>query len=99
MRLWHLFFAVLLISVILTIARDPAGRVALVVFLTLVGETIAGLTAVMLLFRTVGAIGQAESPFAYVEALVATTLVLTVATIVMSSLLFFGAWLVQATVT
>jgi hypothetical protein len=96
MRIWHLFTAILTIGVLLAIMRDPVGRIALIVFATALGEVVFGTTAVMALFQTVGALGEAKSLFAHAEALATTTLVLIVATAVMSSWLFAGAWLVQA---
>jgi hypothetical protein len=96
MRIWHLFTAILTIGVLLAIMRDPVGRIALIVFATAIGEVVFGTTAVMALFQTVGALGEAKSLFAHAEALATTTLVLIVATAVMSSWLFAGAWLVQA---
>lgn len=94
MRLWHLFLGVGLLAVMLTIGRDPAGRVALVVFLTTLGEVVLGTTAVMMLFQTVGALGEAKGLYQHAEALVATTLVLMLGTALMSGLLFIGGWLV-----
>lgn len=61
MRLWHLLFAVFLASLALTVARDPVGRVALIVFLTTIGMVVLGTASVMMLFRAVGAIGMAQS--------------------------------------
>jgi hypothetical protein len=96
MRIWHLFTTVLVTGVLLAITRDPVGRIALIVFATALGEVVFGTTAIMILFRTIGALGEAKSLFAHAEALATTTLVLIIATAVMSSWLFAGAWLVQA---
>jgi hypothetical protein len=98
MRLWHVFFGVGLLAVMMTIARDPAGRVAMVVFFTTLGEVVVGTTAVMMLFQTVGAIGEAKGLYEHAEALVATTVVLALGTALMSGLLFIGAWLVVLSV-
>jgi hypothetical protein len=98
MRVWHLTAAVLMLGIIFSLVRDPVGRVALIVFITGLGETILGVTAIMALFQTVGAIGMARGLFEHAEAVAATTVVLAVATAVMSSWLFLGAWLVQATI-
>src|SRR5215831_7368085 len=95
MRLWHLVVFIMALGMILAIVRDPVGRIALIVFTTALGEVVIGTTAVLALFRTIGAIGEAKGLFAHAEA-VATTLVLIIATTVMSSWLFAGAWLVQA---
>jgi hypothetical protein len=96
MRLWHLVLLILVLGILLGIIRDPVGRIALIVFVTAVGEVILGTTAVMALFQTIGAIGMARGLFEHTQAVAATTLVLVFATAVMSIWLFIGAWLVQA---
>jgi hypothetical protein len=96
MRLWHLFVFILALSVILTIVRDPVGRIALIVFVTALGEVIIGTTAVLALFQTIGSLGEAKGLFAHAEAVATTALVLIIATTIMSTWLFAGAWLVQA---
>jgi hypothetical protein len=98
MRLWHLTVAILVLGIILSILRDPVGRVGLIVFVTALGEAVLGVTAVMALFQTVGAIGMARGLLDHAEAVAATTLVLIAATAVMSLWLFIGAWLINATV-
>jgi hypothetical protein len=98
MRLWHLVVVILALGVIFTIVRDPVGRIALIVFTTGLGEVIFGTTAIMALFQTIGAIGEAKGLFAHVEAIASTTLVLVIATSVMSLWLFAGGWLVQAAI-
>ena len=98
MRLWHLFVVILALSLIFSIARDPAGRVALIVFLTAVGEVVIGTTAIMALFQTIGSLGEAKGLFAHAEAVATTALVLIIATTIMSTLLFLGAWLVQQSI-
>jgi hypothetical protein len=95
MRLWHLIVFILALSLILAVVRDQVGRVALVVFATGVGEFVMGTTAVMALFRTIGALGEAKGLVAHVEAVATTTLVLVIATAMMSLWAFAGAWLVQ----
>jgi hypothetical protein len=95
MRLWHLFVLIMALSLLLTIVRDQVGRIALIVFITALGEVFFGTTAVMALFQTIGSLGEAKGLFAHVEALATTTLVLIVATTIMSSWLFAGGWLVQ----
>jgi hypothetical protein len=97
MRLWHLFVFILALSLILAIVRDQVGRIALIVFVTALGEVIVGVTAVLALFQTIGAFGEAKGLFAHAEAAATTTLVLIIGTTIMSSVLFVGAWLVQAT--
>jgi hypothetical protein len=96
MRLWHLFLLVLVLGILMAITRDVVGRIALIVFLTALGEVIFGTTAVMALFQTIGAIGMARGFFEHGQAVAATTLVLIAATTIMSIWLFVGAWLVQA---
>lgn len=97
MRLWHLTIAVLLLGIVFSLVRDPVGRVALIVFVTGLGETVLGVTAIMALFQTVGAIGMARGLLEHAEALAATTVVLAVATAVMTFWLFVGVWLIQTT--
>jgi hypothetical protein len=96
MRLWHLVLMILVLGILLSIIRDPVGRIALIVFVTAIGEVVFGTTAVMALFQTIGAIGLARGLFEHTQAVAATTLVLIFATAVMSLWLFIGAWLVQA---
>jgi len=96
MRLWHLVVFILVLGFLLAIVRDTVGRIALIVFLTALGEVVLGTTAVMALFQTIGAIGMARGLFEHGQALAATTLVLIFATTIMSMWLFIGAWLVQA---
>lgn len=98
MRLWHLLLGAVVLAVILTIARDPAGRVAMVVFCTTLGEVVLGTGAIMLLFQTVGAIGEAKGLYEHVEAVFATTVVLAVGTALMWGLLVIGGWLVLISV-
>ena len=63
MRLWHLVLLILVLGILLGIIRDPVGRIALIVFVTAVGEVILGTTAVLALFQTIGAIGMARGLF------------------------------------
>jgi hypothetical protein len=96
MRLWHLFVVILALCLILTIVRDQVGRIALIVFVTALGEVIMGAAAVMALFQTIGALGEAKGVLAHAEAVASTTLVVIIATAIMSMWLFAGAWLVRA---
>jgi hypothetical protein len=96
MRLWHLILVILALGVIMAIVRDTVGRIALIVFVTALGEAIIGTTAVLALFQTIGGIGEAKGLFAHAEAFATTALVVIIATTVMASWLFAGAWLVQA---
>jgi hypothetical protein len=99
MRLWHLFVVILALCVIFAIVRDQVGRIAFIVFVTALCEVIIGTTAVLALFQTIGSLGEAKGMFAHVEAVATTTLVVIIATTVMSSLLFAGAWLVRASLS
>src|ERR1017187_2877471 len=96
MRLWHLLVVIVALSLILAIVRDTVGRIALIVFVTALGEAIIGTTAVLALFRTIGGIGEAKGLFAHAEAFATTALVVIIATTVMASWLFAGAWMVKA---
>ena len=96
MRLWHLVVFIMGLGLVLAVVRDPVGRIALIVFVTALGEVIIGTTAVLALFQTIGSLGEAKGVVAHAEAVATTTLVLVIATAVMSSWLFAGAWLVQA---
>jgi len=96
MRLWHLGVFIAALCLILAIVRDQVGRIALIVFVTALGEVIIGTTAVLALFQTIGSLGEAKGLFEHAEAVATTTLVLIIGTTVMSSVLFVGAWLVQA---
>ena len=96
MRLWHLLVMILAIGLILAIVRDTVGRIALIVFVTALGEAIIGTTAVLALFQTIGGIGEAKGLFAHAEAFATTALVVIIATTVMASWLFAGAWMVKA---
>jgi hypothetical protein len=98
MRVFHLILLVFFAALALTLAREPVGRVALDVFVTGLGEFVFGLVAVMTLFRTVGSIGHANRPLAYLEAILTTALVLLVATLTMDGLFWIGIWLVQRVV-
>jgi hypothetical protein len=98
MRLWHLVFGIVVCSVVLSLARDPVGRVAVIVFVTGLGEVIMGTTALLALFQTLGALGEAETLVAHVEAIAFTAVVLAAATALMTGWLWIGAWLVRAAV-
>ncbi|AGA25903.1 hypothetical protein [Singulisphaera acidiphila] len=98
MRLWHLTLAIVLIALVLTVAQDAVGMVAIVVFITGLGEAVVGTTAIIALFQTLGSLGEAKGLSAHAEAVVATTVVLAVSTAIMTGWLFIGAWIVQAVV-
>jgi hypothetical protein len=96
MRLWHLTFGVLLVAIALSVARDPVGLVALIVFVTGLGEVVVGTAALLALFQSVGSFGEARGLPEHAEAVVATTVVLAVSSSMMTGLFFVGAWLVKA---
>ena len=98
MRLWHALLVVAASALALTLARDPMTRVVLIVFAAGLGMAGSGLAAVLALFRTVAAIGDARGLGEHAEAIAATTVVLAVGTAFMSACLFAGFWLVTATV-
>jgi len=98
MRLWHLILGVIVFSVVLSLIRDPVGRVAVIVFFTGLGEVVLGTSAIMALFQTLGALGEAKGLVAHSEALAATAFVLGIATGTMTAWLWVGAWLVKTTV-
>ena len=99
MRFWHIVVSILALAIVLSICRDQVGRIALIVFVTALGEVVFGTTAVLALFQTIGSLGEAKGLFNHAEAVATTTLVLILATAIMSSWLFAGAWLVQASIT
>jgi hypothetical protein len=98
MRIWHTLFAVFFVAVGLTLLRDPAGRVAVVVFLIGVAVLICGLTAIMMLFQTVGSIGAARGPGEVGIGVLATAVVLALAATIMAGMVAVGIGLVLAIV-
>ena len=95
MRLWHLIVGVAFVAALMGVCRDPAGVVFLIVFSTAMGELTFGLAAVMALFQTVGALGEARGIYEHIEALTATSIVLAIGTVTMSACLFAGFWLIE----
>ena len=98
MRLWHMFLLVAALAIVMTLFRDPMGRVFVIVFATGAGELVLGLAGVLALFQTIGAVGEARGLYDHLEALAATGVVLGLATCMMSGWLFAGAWLVATLV-
>jgi hypothetical protein len=98
MRLWHLVLGIFVTALALSIARDPIGRVALIVFVVGLGEVVSGTVALLALFQTVGAIGEADSLSTHAGAVLATSVVLAAATSIMAALFFAGGWLVNLAV-
>jgi hypothetical protein len=93
MRVSHLLLVVFFCAMLFGVAREPHGRVAIVVFFTGGTVLILALLAIMSLFRTLGAFGEARTAFAHLEALVATMLVLVVASVSINAVLWAGTWL------
>jgi hypothetical protein len=98
MRLWHLVSGILVLALVLAIAREPAGRVGVIVFIVGLGEVIVATTALLSLFQTVGAIGEAQSLSAHARAVLATSVVLALASAIMAALVFAGFRLVEISV-
>ena len=90
MKLWHLLFAVFGASLAFAVARDPVGRVGLVVFFTMIGLIVLGTSSVVMLFRTIGLIGMAQTVGDHLEALAATVGVLFFGTAGMLAVLWCG---------
>lgn len=95
MRLSTLAFLVLILALIFAIVRDEVGRVAVIVFFTGLGTVVAGLGSIMALFQTVGALGEARTVSAHVEALAATVLVLSFGSTLVLGLLLGGGLLIR----
>ncbi len=95
MRLSTTMFFVLVLAVAFALLRDEVGRVAVIVFITGLGVTVGGLMAIMTLFQTLGAFGEARTLAAHVEALASTVLVLAISSVGMLATMFAGAYLVQ----
>lgn len=87
MRVWHCAFLVLVSAVGIRLSQDAVGRVAIIVFLGL-GLTMAVATAsILMLFRSIGAIGEAKGALAHIEAISQAILVLVVSSGLMGGLL------------
>ena len=95
MRLSTLLFAILVLATLMGIVRDEVGRVAVIVFFTGLGTIVVVLGAILALFQTIGAFGEAQSLFSHVEALAATAVVLIVGSSMTLGLLFAGGLLMQ----
>jgi hypothetical protein len=94
MRIWHSILLVYLAALTLTLCRDPAGRVSIIVFLTGIAELICATAAVMMLFRTIGSIGEAKGMVGRLRGLVASVFVLAIAGGMMAGTLAFGLTMV-----
>lgn len=87
MRILHIVYAVFMLAMAFAVAREPVGRVALVVFIALGGELVCGTTAVMLLFQTIASIADSRDTLECVQGLMATAIVLAVASGLMLAML------------
>lgn len=87
MRILHIVYVVFMLAMALAVAREPVGRVALVVFVALGAELICGTAAVMILFQTVSSIAEARDALECVQGLMATAVVLAVASSLMLAML------------
>jgi hypothetical protein len=94
-RLWHLIYIVAGLAIVMTLARDPMARVMLIVIAMGIGEVIFGLAAIMALFQTIGALGEARELLEHAEALAATSFVLAVGSAVMCAWLYIGMLLIR----
>jgi hypothetical protein len=94
MRIWHNVLLVYLAALTLTLCRDPAGRVSIVVFVTGVAELICATAAVMMLFKTLGSIGEAKGLVGRLRGLGASVCVLIIAGAMMAGSLAFGLMIV-----
>jgi hypothetical protein len=88
-----------MLGLVFAIARDEVGRVSLIVFATGFAEFFLGTAAILMLFQTFGSLGDARGLAEHTVAIVATILVLIVATVVMNAVLWAGISLVESAVT
>ncbi len=93
MRVSHLMLLILIVAVAIALAREPAGRAAMIVFLTGLGVVTLALVALMTLFQTVGSLGEARGLAECCEALIATSLVLVLGAASVSGWLAAGLWI------
>lgn len=87
MRTSHLLFLVFGTALVLAICREPAGRVAVVIFFSGLIVTVVALVGLMSLFQTIGAFGNARSVLDHVQALGSTVVVTGVCAVVMAAVL------------
>ena len=88
----------LVLAVAFALLRDEVGRVSVIVFATGLIVTLAGTSAIMALFQTIGALGEARTLYHHVEAVVATAVVLLVGSSGMLGAMFAGAYLIRLAV-
>ncbi len=95
MRIWHILVVIFALACVFGIARSDVGRVAVIMFFTGLCEFVLGTTAVMHLFKTIGSFGEAKTMFGHIEAVIATILVLALATVAMNVVFWLGGSLLQ----
>lgn len=95
MKLWHFVVGIMVLAVIMAIARDEVGRVALIMFFTSLGVVIIGTSSIMVLFRTIGAFGAARSWMAHAEATAATACIVVLGGGSMVAVMWLGAFLLS----
>jgi hypothetical protein len=98
MRLWHCLLGVLAVAVVLALVQDPVGCAAVIVFFTGLGEAFVGTASLLMLFQTLGALGEAQGLQDHAHALAATAVVLALGTAFMWGWLLAGLWLLQVAV-
>jgi hypothetical protein len=98
MRLWQLLVMVVFVAVGVTLAREPVGRVMVIVFIFGLAEVFFGTLVVKSLFQTIAAIGRAESLAAYAGAVLSTAAVVVAGSITLAGILYFGGVLIRASV-
>ena len=81
---------------ILSVSQNEYGRITLILFAIGMAEVVLGATALMHLFKSVGAFGKAKSLMAHAEALAATALILAVASLGMTAVLWVGGLVLQS---
>jgi hypothetical protein len=96
MRVWHLVFAVFLTALVLKVGEAPAGRVAIVVFVTGLGLILFGTIGLLSLFQTLAAVGAAEHAGQRCWALAWSLAVLLLASSAMSGTLIVGMAVLKA---
>lgn len=95
MRIWQLIVAVMALALVLSVARSEQGKITLIVFFTGLGTMAVGAAALMHLFKTVGAFGHAECLRDQLEAILATMVIVFIASSLMNMIIGCGIFLVQ----
>ncbi len=90
MRIAHLIWLVFGSAIVLGIGREPFGRVMLVMLVIGLGAVGLATAAALQLFRTVGAIGEAQGLAEHARALAATLGILSGAAMAMAAVVLIG---------